>query len=89
MDFEWDENKNSINNEKHGFDFNMAKLVFLDKNRVTFQDKRKDYGESRWVTIGKMNKIIIVVVFTIRNMIIRIISARIANRKERKMYENH
>ncbi len=36
MDFEWDDNKNSVNNEKHGFDFNMAKLVFLDENRVTF-----------------------------------------------------
>lgn len=87
MDFEWDENKNESNQEKHGIDFNEAKEVFNDKNRISSEDKRNDYGEKRWVTIGKMFKPIVVVVYTIRNAT-RIISARLANRKERDNYNN-
>ena len=88
MKFEWDENKNKSNQDKHGIDFNNAKEVFQDNNRKTSPDLRKDYGEDRWITVGKILDIIIVVVFTIRDTAYRIISARYAKKKEREIYKN-
>ncbi len=88
MKFEWDENKNKSNLNKHGVDFNDAKKVFEDENRTNSEDKRKDYGENRWITIGKMYKAIILVVYTIRDAT-RIISARMANKKERNSYNDN
>ncbi len=89
MEFEWDENKNKLNIEKHSIDFNDAKEVFYDVKRKTSIDLRKDYGEERWITIGSILKIVITVVFTFRGKIIRIISTRIASHKEREMYFNN
>ena len=88
MKFEWDENKNKSNQDKHGIDFNDAKEVFEDNNRKTSPDLRQNYGEDRWITIGKILDIIIVVVYTVRNTAYRIISARYAKKKERKFYNN-
>ncbi len=88
MDFEWDENKNKSNQEKHGIDFNHAKNIFDDNERIKFRDNRKDYGEERWITIGKVLDAIITVVYTIRNNIIRLISARLSNKDERNAYNN-
>ncbi|HAN77075.1 MAG TPA: hypothetical protein DCQ31_04495 [Bacteroidales bacterium] len=87
MEFEWDENKNKSNQEKHGIDFNDAKEVFNDKNRTLSEDNRFDYSEKRWITIGKMFKAIIVVVYTISDAT-RLISARYANKKERISYNS-
>ncbi len=83
-EFEWDDNKNESNKKKHGIDFNKAKEVFKDENSKTEIDSRKNYGEERWKIIGKMFKVIIVVIYTIRKQVIRIISARPAKRKEKK-----
>ncbi|MCK5536918.1 MAG: BrnT family toxin [Bacteroidales bacterium] len=88
MEFEWDGNKNKSNLEKHGIDFNQSKDVFNDKNRMSSPDLRKDYGEDRWITLGKITDTIIVVVYTIRNTVYRIISARYAKKKERETYKN-
>ena len=88
MEFEWDENKNQANKEKHGIDFKDAKEVFKDNNRKASPDLRKNYGEDRQVTIGKILDIIIVVVYTMRNTSYRIISARYAKKKERETYNN-
>ena len=88
MDFEWDEKKNKSNQEKHGIDFNDAKETFSDENRKTSPDLRRNYGEDRWITIGKLIDTIIVVVYTIRNTAFRIISARYAKKKEREIYNN-
>lgn len=85
--FEWVENKYKSNQEKHGIDFNDAKEVFSDENRTLSEDKRFDYSEERWITIGKMFKVIIVVVYTIRDAT-RLISARYANTKERNSYNS-
>ena len=85
MEFEWDENKNELNKEKHGIDFNDAKEIFKDKNRISSEDKKKDYGEKRWITIGIAANAFLTVVYTIRDAV-RIISARRANRKEREKY---
>lgn len=53
MEFEWDKNKNESNKEKHGIDFNQAKEVFEDMDKIEVPDNRKDYGEKRTKIIGK------------------------------------
>ncbi|HPI19944.1 MAG TPA: BrnT family toxin [Candidatus Kapabacteria bacterium] len=88
MEFEWDELKNKININKHNIDFNLAKNIFLDNNRKTSIDNRRDYGEIRYITIGKMQNVIITAVYVHRKEKIRIISARLSNSKERKFYFN-
>ena len=88
MEFEWNENKNQKNKEKHGFGFEEAKDVFKDKKRLELKDERKDYGEDRWKVIGVIFGAIITVIYTMRSAIIRIISARTASRKEREKYNN-
>ncbi len=87
MKFEWDEEKNNINIQKHGISFKLARDIFDDKNKVSFTDDRESYFEGREITIGKVkNKILVTVVHTDRNGITRIISARNANKTERSLY---
>jgi len=88
MEFEWDENKNSENIRKHGFDFTDAWQVFENPLLVKLDD-RADYGEDRWMGVGMMsNGIVIVLVFTERGReTIRIISMRKATKNERTRYE--
>ena len=86
MKFEWDENKNKSNQEKHRIDFDDAKNVFKDENSKVSQDLRKDYKETRWKIIGKIYGSIISVIYTMRNKTVRIISARKASKKERQEY---
>jgi len=86
MSFEWDHNKATINLDKHGVDFADAATVFDDPNAVTIDDP--DHNEVRFVTIG-MDAYgrILVVVYTWRGDVIRIISARKATKHEQKQYE--
>ncbi len=86
MKFEWDENKNASNKDKHDIDFNHAKKIFEDKNRKKFRDNRKDYGEERWITIGNVLDATLTVVYTLRKPATRLISARLSNKNERKIY---
>ena len=80
-------NKAIANIEKHGIDFADAVTVFDDLNAVTIDDP--DYEEQRFITIA-MDALgrILVVVYTWRGDIIRLISARKATKNERKQYEN-
>jgi uncharacterized protein len=57
MEFEWDENKNRLNQQKHGIDFDAAKLVFQDENSKISPDLRKDYSENRWKLLGKVHNV--------------------------------
>jgi len=84
--FEWDENKNKSNLDKHGIDFGQATEVFKDDNKIETPDNRKDYGEERFKIIGKAIDLIISVIYTMRDTVIRIISARAASKKERDDY---
>ena len=86
MSFEWDPNKATINFNKHGVDFADAVTIFYDSNAVTINDH--DHDEERFVTIG-MDAYgrILVVVYTWRDDVIRIISARKATKNEQKQYE--
>jgi uncharacterized DUF497 family protein len=87
MRFEWDEDKNQRNIEKHGVSFEQAQAIF-DGFTVHAIDDRSDYGELREISIGLLDGVaVIVVVHTDRRNICRIISARRANRKERKLYD--
>ncbi len=89
MKFEWDENKNKSNLEKHGIDFNQAKEVFNDKDKIEITDKREDYGEERTKIIGKAMDLLLSVIYTMRDATVRLISARASSRKERKDYNNN
>ena len=85
MDFEWDESKRRINIEKHKIDFTDAVKIY-DDFVITVQDTRNDWGEARFVSIGLIFGIEIVVVFTPRGDKRRIISARRARIIEREVY---
>lgn len=89
MDFEWDERKNEININKHGFDFADAYRVF-DLPMVVDLDERQDYREERWVGMGILDGRIVVVVYTEPDeKTIRIISLRKALTHERRSYEQY
>ena len=87
MSFEWDPNKAIANIEKHGIDFVDAVTVFDDLNAVTIDDP--DYEEQRFITIA-MDAFgrVLLVVYTWRGDIIRLISARKATKSERKQYKD-
>lgn len=88
MEFEWDEAKNRSNLEKHGVDFADAAAVFADPLHLTMPDDRFSYGEQRYIIIGSVDERMHVVVYTVRDEVIRIISARKANMRERSRYGN-
>ena len=83
-EFEWDETKNEKNKTKHKVSFEDASKVFEDENRLQYAVDRN--GERRYITIGKALKVIIMVVYTIRNFAFRLISARPARKDERESY---
>ena len=83
--FEWDPIKNRINIARHGISFRMAAKLF-DGPRYEREDVRQDYGETRIIAVGRSKGRILHVVYTLRNSVIRIISARKANRHERAEY---
>ena len=86
MDFEWDEAKAERNLARHGMDFLDAVSVFLDPQRIETEDDRVDYGERRFTTIGMVEHMLLIVVFTNRGESTRIISARTAESHERRAY---
>lgn len=90
--FSWDETKNKSNHQKHSVSFETAKLVFLDPLHLSRQD-RIENGEMRWQTLGLVGDVVLLLVaHTWQQEIageehIRIISARLATKLERKIYE--
>ncbi len=83
--FEWDENKQKYNFDKHGIDFIDIIEIFDDPNRIEFENTRN--GEKRFQTIGTVNGVILFLVYTSRGTKKRIISVRRASKNERKAYE--
>lgn len=86
MDFEWDESKSERNRRDRSLDFVTAALIF-DGPVQTMLDERRDYGEERIIAIGQVDGRVLVVVYTDRGDIRRIISARHANKKERETWQ--
>jgi uncharacterized protein len=85
MDFEWDDKKHDATRIKRGFGFNYAMLIFASKTLDRLDD-RFDYGEERIISIGRIKDDILCVVHTKRDEFCRIISARPANKKERRAW---
>lgn len=88
MDFEWDEEKSNKCYEMRGFDFAYAAFAFADPNRIVRPDDRFSYCEARYELIGRIEGRLFVLIYTPRHDGIRIISARKANAREVKRYEN-
>jgi len=87
MRFEWDHNKNRRNVELRGLDFNDVDK-FDWHSAIYLLDNRSNYGETRVIALGKIEKRLTVLVFTPRLDYIRIISWRKANKREIKLYGN-
>ena len=85
MKFEWDEEKRLVNVTKYGLDFADAKYVF-EGATFTIEDDRFAYGEQRFITIGMLKSIVVVITHTKRNNVIRVISMRKASKHEQKIY---
>jgi uncharacterized DUF497 family protein len=88
--FEWDEAKAESNRRKHGIDFDDAIEVFYNPHAVIEQERAVD-GELRWRTIGRVARIaVLYVAHTVEDEgqyeVIRVISARRADRRERRQY---
>ena len=86
--FEWDAEKSDACVRLRGFDFAYAASAFADLHRIVRQDNRDDYGEDRYQLIGRIEGRLFVLAYTPRNDAIRIISARKANPREVRRYEN-
>ena len=90
MKFEWDEPKKISNLEKHGISFEEAKTIFDNPLAVVFDDPYHSIGEIREIMIGHSSQNqLLVVAFTERSSVIRIVSARLANRREANDYERN
>jgi len=88
MEFEWDSKKATANIQKHDITFQEAATVFGDPLAITFEDPDHSTEENRYITFGlSLQKRLIVVSHTEREDRTRIISARLMDRKERKIYE--
>ena len=88
MRFAWDSAKADANERKHGVKFDEASTVFGDTLSVSGRDLEHSVGESRWITLGlSSHGRVLVVSHTDRGGVIRIISARPATRKEKRIYE--
>jgi hypothetical protein len=84
--FEWDPRKASTNRRKHGVAFDEAATVFGDPLSITLHDP--DHAEDRWVMVGMSDtQKLLIVVHTVRGERIRLISARLATRHEKRNYE--
>jgi uncharacterized DUF497 family protein len=85
MKFTWDDEKRTENIKKHGLDFIDAEIVFSGVT-YTIGDNRHFYGEQRFITIGLLHNIVVVIAHTEANKEIRVISMRKATKNEQKLY---
>ncbi len=90
MEIEWDPEKNGKNKRNHGISFETAQYVFADPNRLERYDRSKDNdsGEDRYQTLGTVGRVLFVV-YTERQEVCRLISARLASRDERRIYNEN
>jgi len=89
--FEWDAEKNRKNKRKHGVSFEEAQTVFLDENAIRFFDPDHSTDEDRFLMLGmsfQLRALVVCHCFRAGDAVIRIVSARKANRKEESVYWN-
>jgi uncharacterized protein len=89
MEFEWDENKANLNEQRHGVTFAEAELAFQDANAVEVLDELNSAEEIRYQIIALSPMRLLFVAFTVCEERIRIISARKANAKQVKIYNEY
>jgi uncharacterized DUF497 family protein len=90
LDFEWDERKNTANKRQHGISFEEGKTVFLDENALLINDPDHSTQEERFIMLGLSRTLRALVVCHCCRQggdVIRLISARRANRLERGQYQ--
>ena len=85
MKIDWDEEKNKINIQKHGYSFKKAAKVFLDEDRIE-SDLYYENSEYRYNVIGKIKDVVFVVCTDRKEDTIRLISARKATKREEAIY---
>jgi len=87
--FEWDDRKSISNKRKHGVSFEEAQTIFFDDSAIEYADPVHSDGEDRFLMLGRSYQLrVLVVCHCLRESetVIRIISARKATRKERRVY---
>jgi uncharacterized DUF497 family protein len=85
-EFAWDDAKATANLARHGVNFATARKAFADASVVAREDMRSDYGEQRFVLLGMVEDRLLHVAYTMRDARIRVISARLAEPRERRRY---
>jgi uncharacterized DUF497 family protein len=88
--FDWDRNKNKVNERKHGISFKEAHTVFYDERAIEFHDPDHSRDEDRFLMLGTSSRLRVLLVsycFRTGGSEIRIISARKATKKEAEYYE--
>ena len=89
MEFEWDEEKNQANQRKQGISFEESTEIFRYP-MYEIVNTRFEYGEDRFIGIGRNSQMLILtVIYTQREARIRIISARRANKQEKRLYYDY
>jgi uncharacterized DUF497 family protein len=86
LEFEWDSAKALVNLRKHRVPFRLACEAFKDATGLQRLDDSDDYDEERWILLGRVEETILFVVYTHREQLIRLISARKATRNEQRSY---
>jgi len=88
--FEWDKGNIEKNKTKHKLDWWLIEEVFFNEPILIYVDEKHSLNENRFYLLGKTdNQISLMVVFTIRKNLIRVISARKMNKKEKEIYEKN
>ncbi len=88
--FKWDQRKNSANKRKHGVSFEEARTVFYDDRALLLEYVDEEHDEDRFVLLGLsagLRTLVVCHCYREEDLLIRIISARKANREERRDYE--
>ena len=88
--FEWDENKNRINQNKHKVSFEEAQTVFFDEEALLISDPDHSEDEDRFILLRisfEANTLVVVHCYRENDSVIRIISARKATKSEREQYD--
>ncbi len=86
MRYLYDPKKRAANLKKHGLDFDDAPRVIESGGTVTFEDRRFDYGEQRFITLGLLHGTVVVIATAETEEEIRVISMRRAERNEEEIY---
>lgn len=88
--FEWDARKNAANKRKHGVSFEEAETVFYDERGLFMEDPDEEEDEERFILMGlsaALRALVVCHCFREGDSVIRIVSARKADREERRAYE--